>query len=97
MAQGQKAFHCKQQRIFQPSMNSAKIITVELVAYVCVKKQKQKQKGTILITAIFLIKDAMSVSQSSWVGQWELCSKLCLNFYSGIQACSPGHNTPGTI
>lgn len=45
MAHGQKAFHCKQQRIFQPSMNSAKIITVELVAYVCVKKQKQKKKG----------------------------------------------------
>lgn len=57
-----------------------------LVGCICVKKKKKK-KGTILITVIFLINGAMLVFQSSGVGQWELCSKLCLSFYSGIQAC----------
>lgn len=72
-----------------------------LVGCICVlkkkKKKKEGQREIILMTAIFLIHDAMLVFQSSWVGQWELCSKLCLNFYNGIRACSPGHNTPGTI
>lgn len=68
-----------------------------LVGCMCVKKKGVGGGVTILITAIFLINNAMSAFQSSWGGQWELCSKLYLSFYNDIQACSLGHNTPGTI
>lgn len=68
----------------QPSTNSAKVTTIYLVAYVLKKKKKQEQS---LLTVIFLINNAMLVFQSSWGGQWELCSKLCSSFYNGIQAC----------
>lgn len=68
-----------------------------LVGCICELKKKKEGGETILITVIFLITNAMSAFQSSWGGQWELCSKLCLSFYIGIRACSLDHNTPGTI
>lgn len=96
MAHGQekkkKASHCKRQ-ILYPSINSAEITAVYLVGCICVLKKKGGE--TILITVIFLINNAMLAFQSSWGGQWELCSKPCLSFYSGIPACSLDHNTPG--
>lgn len=63
--------------------------------HMCVKGGRGR--ATIRITAIFLINNARLAFQSSWAGQWELCSKLYLSFYNDSQACSRGHNTPGTI
>lgn len=64
--------------------------------HMCVKKKKEGGE-TNLITAVFLINNAMLVFQSSWGGPWELCSKPYLSFYNDTQACSLDHNTPGTI
>lgn len=86
-----KASHCKRQ-ILYPSINSAEITAVYLVG--CLRVLK-KGGETILITVIFLINNAMLAFQSSWGGQWGLCSRPCLSFYSGTQACSLDHNTPG--
>lgn len=83
MAHGQKASHCKQQRT--PTLYEQCQGYNCLVGCICVKKKKKKEQS--LLTMIFLINNAMWVFQSSWGGQWELCSKLCLSFYNGIQAC----------